>query len=283
MKRDVKEPSQVERVENLQREQTTNEEAYSKSAKEHMESLRALRPQPTATHVESAEGQLLLNQKNQAEGFLDQLRGLAGQMDGTPGGGKTGVSAATSERSSGAGKGGAGSKYQLPPASTLARSIPGNGGNGDDDDAGDYSEQGVEVDPVKYQASLKVVLADFWETQEGEMDELEIGTEQEFKAHNDLPLARIKRIMKSDEDVRMISAEAPVLFAKACEMFILELSLRSWCHSEQSKRRTLQREDIQNSIKKTEVLDFLVDCFEPLPNPNDAGGLPPKSAGNTPP
>ena len=27
--------------------------------------------------------------------------------------------------------------------------------------------------------------------------------------------------MKSDEDVRMISAEAPVLFAKACEMFIL--------------------------------------------------------------
>lgn len=30
-----------------------------------------------------------------------------------------------------------------------------------------------------------------------------------------------RRIMKSDEDVRMISAEAPILFAKACEMFIL--------------------------------------------------------------
>jgi len=58
------------------------------------------------------------------------------------------------------------------------------------------------------------------------MDVLEIGTEQDFKNHNDLPLARIKRIMKCDEDVRMISAEAPVLFAKACEMFILELTLR---------------------------------------------------------
>lgn len=58
------------------------------------------------------------------------------------------------------------------------------------------------------------------------MQVLEIGTEQDFKNHNDLPLARIKRIMKSDEDVRMISAEAPVLFAKACEMFILELTLR---------------------------------------------------------
>lgn len=61
----------------------------------------------------------------------------------------------------------------------------------------------------------------FWQ-----MHVLQIGTEQDFKNHNDLPLARIKRIMKSDEDVRMISAEAPVLFAKACEMFILELTLR---------------------------------------------------------
>lgn len=64
-----------------------------------------------------------------------------------------------------------------------------------------------------------------------QMHELEIGTEQDFKNHNDLPLARIKRIMKSDEDVRMISAEAPVLFAKACEMFILELTLRYVRHS----------------------------------------------------
>jgi len=36
-----------------------------------------------------------------------------------------------------------------------------------------------------------------------------------FKNHQ-LPLARIKKIMKSDEDVRMISSETPVLFAKAC-------------------------------------------------------------------
>ena len=41
-----------------------------------------------------------------------------------------------------------------------------------------------------------------------EMDDLEITSEQSFKTHNDLPLARIKRIMKSDEDVRMISVRA---------------------------------------------------------------------------
>lgn len=48
----------------------------------------------------------------------------------------------------------------------------------------------------------------------------------DFKNYIDLPLARIKRIMKSDEDVHMISAEVLVLFAKACEMFILEMTIR---------------------------------------------------------
>ena len=95
------------------------------------------------------------------------------------------------------------------------------------------------------------------------MGVLEIGSEQEFKNHNDLPLARIKRIMKSDEDVRMISAEAPVLFAKACEMFILELTLRSWCQSEKCKRKTLQKEDIDNAIKATDIFDFLVGLQAP--------------------
>jgi len=38
----------------------------------------------------------------------------------------------------------------------------------------------------------------------------------------------------------MISAEAPVIFAKACEMFILELTMRAWTHTEENKRRTLQ-------------------------------------------
>lgn len=106
---------------------------------------------------------------------------------------------------------------------------------------------------------LLVGLERFWEEQAIEMDKLDIGTEQDFKNHNDLPLARIKRIMKSDEDVRMISAEAPVLFAKACELFILELSLRGWGAAEKAKRRTLQKEDIDSAIVNTVIFDFLVD------------------------
>ena len=47
-----------------------------------------------------------------------------------------------------------------------------------------------------------------------------------------LIISRIKKIMKLDEDVKMISAEAPVLFAKATEMFIHELTMRAWIHTE---------------------------------------------------
>ncbi|KAI8529223.1 hypothetical protein RHMOL_Rhmol12G0208000 [Rhododendron molle] len=86
----------------------------------------------------------------------------------------------------------------------------------------------------------------------------EIESATDFKNHQ-LPLARIKKIMKADEDVRMISAEAPVLFAKACELFILELTIRSWLHAEENKRRTLQKNDIAAAITRTDIFDFLVD------------------------
>jgi len=117
------------------------------------------------------------------------------------------------------------------------------------------------TDTPGFKCALAESLSKFWSKQMDDMIKLPIGDEQDFKNHNDLPLARIKRIMKSDEDVRMISAEAPVLFAKACEMFILELTLRSWAYSESNKRRTLQKEDIQMAIQRTDIFDFLVDVI----------------------
>ena len=93
--------------------------------------------------------------------------------------------------------------------------------------------------------------------------------------------------------IQMISAEAPVLFAKAAEMFIHELTMRAWIHTEvfflsffiishrdmsddfmykvtefqDNKRRTLQRNDIAMAITKYDQFDFLIDivpryCFK---------------------
>lgn len=114
-----------------------------------------------------------------------------------------------------------------------------------------YHQQAQHFHNQQQQQQLQA----FWENQMQEIDQT-----SDFKNHS-LPLARIKKIMKADEDVRMISAEAPVIFAKACEMFILELTLRSWIHTEENKRRTLQKNDIAAAISRTDVFDFLVDII----------------------
>jgi hypothetical protein len=81
--------------------------------------------------------------------------------------------------------------------------------------------------------------------------------------------------MRADEDVRvsftfsvwrflffkMISAEAPVLFSKACELFITEITHKAWFHTKEGKRRTLQKNDIAGSIITTEIFDFLRDLI----------------------
>ncbi|KAL8488690.1 hypothetical protein ACS0TY_024830 [Phlomoides rotata] len=45
-----------------------------------------------------------------------------------------------------------------------------------------------------------------------------------------------------DEDVQVISVEAPILFTKMCELFILELTIRSWLHVEENKRDEIKDE-----------------------------------------
>ena len=59
----------------------------------------------------------------------------------------------------------------------------------------------------------------------------------------------------------MISAEAPILFAKACEMFIAELTIKGYYNAEKDGRKTLQRKDIAMAIARTPTYDFLIDTI----------------------
>ena len=79
-----------------------------------------------------------------------------------------------------------------------------------------------------------------------------------FNTH---PVPDERTAVGNNTDVRMISAEAPVLLAKACELFILDLSIRAFNYSQLHKRRTLQKEDVKEAIQKTDVFDFLVDVI----------------------
>ncbi|CAF4431030.1 unnamed protein product, partial [Rotaria sp. Silwood2] len=101
----------------------------------------------------------------------------------------------------------------------------------------------------------KEMLDKYWAEIKHEIDDINI---VEFRT-TDLPLARIKKIMKLDDDVKMISAEVPILFAKAAELFIQELTIHSWLQTEESRRRTLQRNDVAAAISKNELFDFLID------------------------
>lgn len=133
---------------------------------------------------------------------------------------------------------------------------PGGGQGQQNMQGGGYPPQTALQQQMQYQhlqQQHQQQLQLFWSQQMQEVEQA-----NDFKNHQ-LPLARIKKIMKADEDVRMISAEAPVVFSKACEMFILELTLRSWIHTEENKRRTLQKNDIAGAITRTDIFDFLVD------------------------
>ena len=59
----------------------------------------------------------------------------------------------------------------------------------------------------------------------------------------------------------MISSEAPILFALACQMFITEITHKAAYHAKKEKRKTLQRNDIAKVIAENETFDFLLDVF----------------------
>lgn len=98
------------------------------------------------------------------------------------------------------------------------------------------------------------ILNTYWQNQVWKLEQ----EEHDYKLHQ-LPLARIKKVMKADPEVKMISAEAPILFAKGCDIFITELTMRAWIHAEENKRRTLQRSDIASALAKSDMFDFLID------------------------
>lgn len=123
--------------------------------------------------------------------------------------------------------------------------------------------------------------ATFWRYQ---MDLVEQGGDADgnvvdFKSglptQGQLPLARIKKVMKSDDQVKMISAEAPILFARACEIFISDLTCRAFLIAEEHKRRTIQRSDIAGAIGRSDLFDFLIDIVprhESVPSSRLPGG-----------
>ncbi len=66
----------------------------------------------------------------------------------------------------------------------------------------------------------------------------------------------------------MVSQEAVALYARACELFILDLTKRALSHSDANRRKTILQSDIAASVLESGKFDFLIDIV-PLHNNNN--------------
>ncbi|KIY66203.1 histone-fold-containing protein [Cylindrobasidium torrendii FP15055 ss-10] len=146
-----------------------------------------------------------------------------------------------------------------PPQPVPLQSSGGSGSSGS-------SIQTTQSEPfVQTGTQLNEFLRTFWQRQidMAERETLDV-------KHPALPLARIKKVMKSDPDVKMIAADAPILFCKACEIFIAEITARAFIVADSNKRRTLSRSDIAKALTKSDQFDFLIDIVPRDANPTPA-------------
>ncbi|XP_074327340.1 nuclear transcription factor Y subunit C-2-like [Apium graveolens] len=116
-------------------------------------------------------------------------------------------------------------------------------------------DQLVQPNPNDIAHQRKIILARFWNYQRQQMAKKKHIV---IKKHV-FPLSRIKKIMRADPDVELVANETPVLLAKAAELFIQELTIKSWLEAEHAGRRTLRKDDILEVVNETNYYDFLFD------------------------
>lgn len=113
---------------------------------------------------------------------------------------------------------------------------------------------------VEDSGSVEAQVAGLWREQSEEVNGIDPDNVDAFKRPA-VPLARIKKIMKENEEVRMISGEAPIVLSKACELLISELSLYSWHKTDSARRRTMKIGDVFECIEDNVLFDFLQIYF----------------------
>ncbi|KAF3341103.1 hypothetical protein FCM35_KLT09947 [Carex littledalei] len=90
---------------------------------------------------------------------------------------------------------------------------------------------------------------------------------RDFK-HHQLPLTRMKRMMKANRDIKLVSSEAPVVLAKACEMFIHDLILRAWLDAVENHVCTIETINIYDAVCRIDPYKFLI-----LPSSGSGAGI----------
>ncbi|GBG31468.1 Nuclear transcription factor Y subunit C-4 [Hondaea fermentalgiana] len=109
--------------------------------------------------------------------------------------------------------------------------------------------------------SIDEVVKAYFEGVKCELAKLDPST-CDFKSHTDIPFQRVKRIIKSDEDVRIASTEAVVMTAMAANMFLADVGRRTYAQAEGDQRTTVTKEDVEAAIRGTDIFDFLLEIVD---------------------
>eukprot|EP00033_Pygsuia_biforma_P004252 GCRY01004662.1.p1 GENE.GCRY01004662.1~~GCRY01004662.1.p1 ORF type:complete len:216 (+),score=36.58 GCRY01004662.1:131-778(+) len=73
------------------------------------------------------------------------------------------------------------------------------------------------------------------------------------------PLARVKKIVRLDSEIKQVSNEAVVMITRAAEIFTQYLAEESFKHTLQSKKRTVTLEHLRSAVDDIPDLWFLQD------------------------
>jgi len=76
-----------------------------------------------------------------------------------------------------------------------------------------------------------------------------------------LPLARVKRIVKTDPDIKLISGDAAFLITRATELFIQLLAKEAHNETVKNKRKILQYNDLSHIVNNRDEMEFLRDII----------------------
>ncbi|KAI9328349.1 histone-fold-containing protein, partial [Obelidium mucronatum] len=79
--------------------------------------------------------------------------------------------------------------------------------------------------------------------------------------------ARIKKIMRSDEDVGKINAATPLLVSSALEQFLKSLVLQCVVEAKNRGGKKLMASHLKAAVNSTEKFDFLKDIVANVADP----------------
>ncbi|XP_009786327.1 uncharacterized protein LOC107784093 [Nicotiana tabacum] len=85
-----------------------------------------------------------------------------------------------------------------------------------------------------------------------------------------IPLGRVKKIMKLDQDINKVNSEALHLIASSTELFLEVLTEKSAQVALEKKRKTIKLEHLRVAVKRHQPTnDFLLDSLPVPSQPSD--------------